>query len=178
MSKATNQKQTQKPFRAGDKIVDFGQVFKIFKIKERKSEKGGKEKVIFFKPLYQTDQNKDHVSSIPVTSIPLTRIRRPFPKSKLQEVLKNLGIKPKETTPVNTNKAKEELMQNKPEVTARVVKGLWRDNRDEATTFPSSKQILMKTAMRRLVEEMAYTFKTTPERAREKVEEALKKWSR
>lgn len=173
MTKTGNKIQTK--LRVGDKIVDFGQVFRIFKIKTQKSRSGKKERVIFFRPYFRTDKNKDYVSSIPIGSIPLTRIRRPFSKSRLKKVLGKIAARPKNTNPVNVNRAKEKLKLNNPEATARIVRRLWRDKQDEETTYPTSKQLLMKTAMKGLIEEIALALKTTPEKAKERVEEELRK---
>jgi len=171
-----NNKQTQsKSFKVGDKIIDFGQVYRIFKIEKRKSAKNKKEEVIHFKPHYKTKQNKDLVCSIPVKNIGLTNIRKPISKSRTEKLLKKLSEKENKKKPINTTQAKEKLRLNEPETTAQILKGLWLDKQDKSTNFTGNKRNLLDLLMKRLVEEVAFVFGISVAQARKKMERRLKK---
>lgn len=165
-----------KPLKAlsvGEKLVDFGQVFQITAIKQRKTEEGGAETVIFFKPYYKTDQNRDLVNLIPVNCLPLTKIRRPIQKPEMQKLI-DFFAEADKAGQINTSQQKYDLLQNAPEATARVLKSLWRDKHDESTGFASVKQTLFDQAMKQMVEEVAFVFSLTPAEAKCKIERALK----
>jgi len=171
-------KQTQsKPFKIDDKIIDFGQVYQIFKIEKRKSAEDKKEKAIHFKPYYKTKQNKGLVCSIPIKNIGLTHIRKPISKNKMKQLLKKLSKKEDKKRPVNTTRAKEKLRLNEPEATIQILKRLWLDKQDESTNFSRSKQNLLDLSMKQLVEELAFVFGISAARARKKIKKALKKGS-
>lgn len=169
-------KQTQsKPFKVGNKIIDFGQVYRIFKIEKRKSAEDKKEKVIHFKPYYKTKQNKDLVCSIPVKNIGLTHIRKPISKNRMKQLLKKLSEKENKKRPINTTPSKEKLRLNKLSTTAQILKRLWLDKQDESTNFTGNKQNLLNLSMKRLVEEAAFVSNISLAKAGKKIKESLRK---
>lgn len=171
-----NDKQLQSnSFKVGGKIIDFGQVYRIFKIKNRKSTENKKVKVIHFKPYYKTKQDKDLVCSIPVKNVSLTHIRKPISKNRMRQLLKKLSEKEDKKRPVNTTQAKEKLRLNRPETTVKILKRLWLDKQDESTSFTSNKKNLLNLSMKRLVEEVAFVFDISVAKARKKIKRALRK---
>jgi RNA polymerase-interacting CarD/CdnL/TRCF family regulator len=70
---------------------------------------------------------------------------------------------------------KEKLNKNNARRTAQVVKALWLDKNNIATSFSPSKKTIYKKALRILCEEYALVRNTTVEKAEAKIEEALEK---
>lgn len=171
-----NKKQAQdKPFKVGDKIVDFGQVHRIFKIKKKKGPKGEEEKVICYRYYYKISTNRGLSFSIPVKNLEKTNIRRPISKKRLREFLKELAKMPEKKKSTSTTKAKSDLTLNDPFKTARILKNFWLDKNDESTKFGKAKQDILGLAMKRLVEEVALVFGISVTKARKKIKRALRK---
>ena len=165
----------KKSFKIGDKIVDFGQVCGIFKIKKAKKTKGKKEKVIFFKPYFKTKQNRTLVYSIPVNNIKKAKIRRPISKKEVRQLLKEPPKKIDIENPINTTRLREILRLNEAHKTAQVLKTLWADREDESTSFTKSKKDVFSLAMERLVEEIAFVNRVSLRKARKQIKEALER---
>ncbi len=163
------------PLKVGDKIVDFGQVYRIFKIEKRKNTEGKREKVISFKPFFRNRQNKGLVCSIPIKNISLTNIRRPISKRKLKELLKRLSKKPETKKPINTKKARNTLNLNGVQKAAQVLKRIWLDKNDGSTNLTKAKRDILDLSMKRLVEEVAFVFGISVAQARKKIKRRLKR---
>ena len=167
--------KNKKQFKVGDKIIDFGQVCKIFKIKIEKRVKGKKEKVIFFRPYFKTRQNRTLVCSIPINNIEKAKIRRPISKKELRQLLKELSKKASIKNPINTTWPREILRLNEAHKTAQVLKTLWADRKDKSTSFTKSRKDIFKLAMKRLVEEVAFVGSVPLRKARKQIKAALEK---
>jgi len=165
----------KKPFKVGDKTIDFGQVYRIFKIKKKKDVEDKEEKIIHFRPYFRTKQNKTSSCSIPVKNIGLTHIRRPISKRKLKELLKSLSKKPETKKPINTKKVRNTLNLNKAQKTAQVLKRIWLDKNDESTNFTKAKRDILDSLMKGLVEEVAFVFGISVAQARKKIKGRLKR---
>ena len=168
-------KQSTNRFKVGDKIVDFGQVYRIFKVEKRKNDKGLKERVLHFKPCFKNEKSKDVTCSIPEKNIILTKIRRPISKKELKKVFRKLSGEPKSEIKLNILKVKEILKFNSPVKTASILKKLWLDKKDKHTSFAASKQNLLDLSMRSLVEEIAYVSGTSLKQAKETIKKELGK---
>ena len=158
--------RNKKSFRVGDKIVDFGQVNRIFKIKE---------KIIFFRPYFKTKQNKTSTCSIPLKNIVKTNIRKPISKKELEQLLKSLSKKSDLKTPINITRVKGILNLNDPHETARILKSLWMEKNDESTNFTKTRESVFKIAANRLVEEVALVNGVTLGKAEKQIKAALLK---
>jgi len=167
--------KNKKPFKVGDKIIDFGQVCRIFKIKKEKNAKGKNKKVIFFRPYFKTRQNRTLVCSIPVNNIKRAKIRGPISKKKLRELSKELSKEADVKKPINTTRLREMLRLNEVHKTAQVLKTLWLDKKDESTTFTKIRKDIFSLAMKRLVEEVAFVNRVSLGKARKQIKTALKK---
>ncbi|MBU2592812.1 MAG: hypothetical protein ABH867_02945 [Patescibacteria group bacterium] len=171
-------KQTRgKTFRVGDKIIDAGQVYRIFKIEEKEDAKNGIEKVIYFRLYYKTERNRNLVCSIPVKNIDLACIRKPISKDKMKKLLKKLSEKEAKKEPVNPTWAKEQLRLNRVGATARILKRLSLEKQDESTNFTGNNQNLLDLSIERLVEEIAFVLGISVAQASEKIKKALWKGS-
>lgn len=162
-------------FKVGDKIVDFGQVYRIFKVKKQKNAKGKEEKVIFFRPYFKTKQNRTLICSIPVNNIEKAHIRRPIAKKELKQSLKTLSKKANIKNQINTTQLREKLFLNDTGKTAQVLKTLWLDQKDESTSFTKSRKDISSLAMERLAEEVAFVGGVSIGKAREQIKAALEK---
>jgi len=160
-------------FRVGDKIVDFGQVCRISKIK--KSSKGKKEKTIFFRPFFRTKLNKTLIYSVPLDNINKTKIRKPVSKKKLRQFLKELSRKLKIKEPVDVNGAKEALNSNDLHKIGAILKALQLERNDESKKFGKAKKDILDLAMERLIEEIAFVSEVSLVKSRKKIEAVLRK---
>lgn len=170
-----NKKAKNRPFKVGDKIVDFGQVYRIFKIKKQKNKKGKEERVIVFRPYFKTRQNRTLVCSIPVKNIVKTNIRRPISKKELRKLLKELSKKADVKNPINTTRLREMLCLNEAHKTTQVLKALWLDKNDESTSFTKTRKDILNLAIKRLVEEVAFVNRISLGKARKQIKTALKR---
>lgn len=168
-----DQKVSSKPFKVNDKVVDFGQVYRIFKVEKLK--KGAEvEEILHFKPFYKIDNSND-ICTIPAKNIVLTNIRRPVSKTRMNEVLEIVPSKKSTRIPFNPIRAKEELRLNKPEIAIRILIDLSLDRNNALTSSTNNKRNLFEIAMKALVEEVAYVFHISPTSAKKKIEIRLKK---
>lgn len=163
----------KKSFKVGDKVVRCGQVYKIFKIKEKKRIKNEENKIIFFRPYFRKRGNTTLIYSIPVTDIDKTDIRRPIPKKKLRQLLKSLSQKTERKIPVDIIKARVILSLNDPYENVKILKCLWKEKNDESTKFSKSKEDVFELAIENLIEETALIDGISPDDARKKIEAAL-----
>lgn len=161
-----------KTFKIGDKIVRFGQVYRIFKIKNTKSKDRG-EKVILFRPYFKTKENRSLIYSIPIDSIDKTNIRKPISKKELRQLLKELSKRPDVKTPIDISKTKERLTLNDPYENVQILKRLRGEKNDESTNFTKSRHDVFKLAIGRLVEEVAFVSGVSLIKARKKIKTAL-----
>ena len=81
-----------KTFKVRDKIVHFGRLYRIFKIKKKKA-KDKEEKIILFRPYFKNPRNRAVIRSIPINNIGQTDIRRPISKKELRQLLEELSKK-------------------------------------------------------------------------------------
>lgn len=165
----------KKSLKVGNKIVDFGQVYRIFKIEKQKRAKGKEETVIFFRPYFKTKQNRTLICSIPVNNIKKTKIRRPISKKELRKLLKELSQKSDIEIPINITRAKEMLNLNDPHEIVRILKSLWLEKNDKSTSFTKTREKVLRLAIKRLVEEVALVNNMSIEKAKSQIEEALEK---
>jgi len=157
-------------FRRGDKIVDYGRVYRIFKVDT--PQKASEDRILHFRPYFNSSKNGEMVCSIPSKNIDKTKIRKPINNIELKKVFQILKNNPKND--VDTNNAKEILGENKPKKTAEIIRGLWLEKTDEDKHFTRTKKQAFKHLITRLSEEIAFVKDTTPEKAEESIRRALK----
>lgn len=162
-------------FKVGDRIIEDGRVYRIFKVRRRKDENGEKNgKIIFFKPHFKKKEENGLTASIPVSNVDDARIRKPLTKKKLKKILKLLSKKTKKKK-VNTTSVKSDLNKNKPKLNAKLLKQLWLDKHDDSTSFSPSKKAVYRKALRSLSEETAYVKDMSLRKARRSLKKKLKK---
>lgn len=165
----------KKSLKVGDKIVEIGYVHWIFKIETNKDENGDKVRKIFFKPYYKNRNNKTLISSIPAKNIKKANIRRPLKEAKLRKLLAEFPKKKESFEPLNLIKARESLKLNSPKETMKVLKRIWIEKKERGDQLTKSKKDVYELALNRLQEEIAYVDKIPLKKAREKINNSLKK---
>ena len=163
-------------FKVGDKVVDFGQVCRIYKIKKDRNLEGKKEDCIYYKPYFKSEKNQSIICSIPKSNVEEENVRKPVSKKKISEVLKLLGQKPNGEITINVTKASTYLRENDPIETARLLKILWLEKQgNEEKKLSTRKKMMYQNAMRHLVEEIAVVQNISLKKAKEKISRRLKK---
>jgi len=165
----------KKPLKVGDKIVEIGYVYWIFKIKTSKNKDGDKIKTIFFKPYYKNKNNKTLISSIPAQNIKKANIRRPLKKAKIKKLLAEFSKKTESFEPLNLVKARDTLKLNSPKETMTVLRRIWIEKKERGNQLTKSKKDVYELALNRLQEEIAFVDKISLKRAREKINSSLNK---
>lgn len=162
--------------KVGDKIIRFGKVYEIFKLaKEENLETGKEEEVIYFKPVYESQESQTLICSIAISNLELTDIRRPLPEKEIDELLDFLRSKIEMKNRFNTRSAKELIKSNEPKKIAMILKKLAIVRRDPDTNFTYTKKRLFKSALKKLQEEVALVKGISTKEAQEMILEILKK---
>jgi len=163
-------------FKVGDKLVDFGQVYRVYKIKKDKTLEGKREDCIYYKPYFKSEKNQSLVCSIPKSNIEEENLRKPVSKKKINETLKLLGQKPNSETVINIAVASSYLKENNPIETARLLKILWLEKQgNKEKKLSTRKKMICQNAMRHLVEEIAVVQNISLKKAKEKIIRRLEK---
>jgi len=153
-------------FKVGDAIVDFGKVYRIFEMKDKKC---------FFKPLFPTKANEGLVCSIPLKSLEETDIRYPIDKKELKKLLAQISKPIKAERRLNINRNRGIMVSNDIGKTVEFIRRLWSIKIDESRNFTTTKKSAFRILMRRLSEEVALVYHQTPEEAEKGIERRLKR---
>jgi len=167
--------KTKQSFKIGDKIVHFGRIHKIFKTEEEEDSRGRVEKIIYFKPYFKTKDKRSLICSIPVANIDKTGIRKPISKQRLAKLLRACAKKTKFQKPINISRAKKILETDELARIVWVLRSLWREKNDESINFTKSRRDVLKNAVNRLKEEVAFVSGLSLRESRKKIKQALKK---
>lgn len=161
--------------KIGDKIIRFGKVYEIFKLtKEKNPETEEVEKVIYFKPVYESQESQTLICSIAVSNLERTDIRRPLPEEEVDKLLNFLRSKIEMKGRFNTRSAKELIKSNDPEKIAMILKKLAIVRRDPDTNFTYTKKRLFKSALKKIQEEVALVKGISIKEAQEMILDILK----
>lgn len=162
-------------FKVGDKLVDYGQVHRIFKIQKGMTFNSEPVDYIYYRPYFKKDKDKSFSCRIPMQSIKDTKLRRPVTKEKMKQALDSLNAMPKGDFILNVIEATECFKENDPCETANLLKILWMEKNDEERKFTVRKKMIYADAMRHIVEEMAVVHEIELEKAEKKVLSRLRK---
>lgn len=159
--------------KVGDKIVDYGHVYRIYEI-TKVGENGNSTRILHFKPYYNVDTVKDVVCTIPESSINTTTIRLPIGLAELKDLIAKLAVKPKYVEVPDAQAIKDLLNENDPSKVVDVLRILWSEKRKEGG-FTKSKSDLLELAKTHLMQEAALIWGITLESAAKKIELSLDK---
>ena len=163
----------KKTYKVGDKIVDYGQVFRIFKIKKQKNEDGELERVVYFKPYYPDSKNSGVICSIPFKNIEKTEIREPLSADEVKSLFRKLKRRKKFEESTDISKTKELLRSNDPGSNVDLIRILWIEKKHKAEYFSKNKRDVFNLAIDRFAQEFALVKGLSIEKARERVHLAL-----
>ena len=164
------------PIQVGDELVEYGKVYKVFAIEDKKMYDGKVEKHVFFKPVFETTENRTLSCAIPLKNITQANIRRPIAKKAMVEVLQVLSSDSFEAVELmDITIAKDILKLNDPHQNAKVLRTIWMEVNDEELNTTKSRKDMLDLSVKSLAEELAYTFEISLEKAEKKLENALKK---
>lgn len=164
------------PIKVGDELVEYGKVYKVFAIKDKVMYDGKTEKHVFFKPLYQTSDNRTLTCAIPLKNIPHANIRRPLCRKTMNELLTVLADEIAVGTAIlDATEAKEVLKLNNPFESARVLRSIFNELNDLSLNATKSRKDVFELSIKTLSQEVAFVFGLTLEKAEQKLERALKK---
>lgn len=162
-------------FKVGDKIVRFGRVYEIFKISEEENfDSGEMEKLMYFRPVYESQANRTLICAIPINNIELTNIRLPMSEGECDKLLELLDSQYEMKGRFNTRLAKDVLKSNEPEKIAMMLKKLAIVKRDPDVNFTYTKKTVFRQGLKRLQEEVALVKGIPLEEARKKLIMLLK----
>lgn len=153
-------------FKVGDKLVEEGKIYQIYKIK-----KG----ILFFKPFFEEDKDTLLISSIPIDNISKTNIRKPVSKKEINQAIKSLSVKQQAEFPIDINMARTMLNLNEVKQIVLILKRLWIEQKDPNRNFATSRKNIFKIALKQLAEELALLSHTSTKKASQKIEFALSK---
>ncbi|QQS38751.1 hypothetical protein IPM62_05190 [Candidatus Woesebacteria bacterium] len=163
-----------KHYKVGDKLVEFGQVFRIFKIENKTDSEGQPIRILHFRPYYKSPENKGMICSIPENSIGQTNIREPMSRDDAKMIMKKLSEALDDQIATDIDTVKQALGENDPHTTVRILRSLWME-KVTSETFSKSKKDMFELSTSRLVEELALVIDITPEKTDSKIRAALEK---
>lgn len=164
------------PIKVGDELVEYGKVYKVFAIEDKKTYDGKVEKHIFFKPIYETVETRTLSCAIPLKNISQANIRRPLLKKKMNEVFEILSAETDfDLELADVTAAKEVLKLNSPHESAKVLRIMWNELNDEELNSTKSRKDMFELSLKTLSQEVAFAFDITLEKAEKKLQNALRK---
>lgn len=163
----------QEKFKVGDKIIELGQVFRVFKISKIKNGDGNLETVMFFKSHYASKYISKLICSIPLKNIEENDIRKPISLREFKSLLGMLKKKRRLQDSVDLDNLKELLKLNSPADTIEVLCNLCEERKMKPESFTKSKKDVYGLAITRLIQEFALVSQISLEKAEEKINLAL-----
>lgn len=163
----------KKTYKVGDKIVDYGQVFRIFKIKKQKNDTGELERVIYFRPFYQGAKNSGVVCSIPLKNLELAEIRDPLSVKEIKLLFVKLKKRKRNIEYSDIGETKELFKRYDPESDIMLIRTLWKEQQDKSESFSKNKRDIFHSVVERFSQEFALVNGLSLEKAKEKVYLAL-----
>lgn len=145
----------KKNYKVGDKIIDYGQVFRIFKILRQRNSNGGHERVMYFRPFYRSSNNYNVVSSIPMKNIEQTEIRDPLSANEIKTLFIKLKKRKRTEVYFDINKTKDLFKRYDPDSDVRLLRDLWKEKKDKSETFSKNKRDIFDLVHDRFSQECA-----------------------
>ncbi len=164
------------PVKEGDVLVEHGKLYEVVKVAKKVGFNGEEKIHVFFKPLFETNENRTLSCNIPLENLVKANIRRPVGKNEMHKILQfdlNLGNFLNQDFDIAY--AKEILKKNDPKASAQLAKSIWQEIKDDIESATKSKKDIFTLSIQSLTQEVAYTFGITLEKAEAKLHNALKK---
>ena len=158
--------------KVGDKLVDYDNIFEVFKIKSEKNGSGDASKIVYFKPFFTNTKNAALECSIPQESFAETNIRKPLNRNKMIEVFAGFKKRIRITETADANELKEMLKKNDPKELVKLLKIVVREKKEKGV-ISRSKKLVFEQALKRLSREYAFVMRSSQEKAQLKISSAL-----
>lgn len=160
--------------KIGDKIIDFGRVYRVFKISQTKTPQG-KKRLIHFRPFYRKSNNQDLVCTIPEESLSQTNIRRPLPKKAVKEGLERFCLYSTPSGIIGFDQSKKATSLNNFLAMINLAKDLYYSRKGENKEFTVSQKRIFNSLVDRVAEESALVLGQKPDQIKKKIDLLLKK---
>lgn len=162
--------------KVGDKILRFGQVYRVSRIQKNASNKE-EGKLVFLRPYFKNRRNRSLIYSIPMESVNKVEIRKPISKKAISKLLKTLSKPAKTKGQTNIAKAKRDLKLDDPDEASEILKLLWKENKKSPGNLSKTKKDFLKLVMEPLIQEVAFVLGISLAKAKQKIGKALEKSS-
>lgn len=159
-------------FKVGNKIIERGKVYKVFKITKAKFD-DKLERVIHYRYYFENSADRSIVCSIPECSIEHPDIRKPVSRKEIDAMLEFLSKRTRNQDDLDIAEAKSELYLNDILKTAEIIKRCFKEKRSKGQEFSKTKKDLLKAATESIVEEVALVHSVSLNSAKEKITIAL-----
>ncbi|MBU0570265.1 hypothetical protein KKB40_05850 [Patescibacteria group bacterium] len=166
----------KKKFVVGDKIIESGQVYKIFKIAKRKDSNNKITETVYFKPHFKFQANSTLTCSVPYENLEMSEIRKPVSKEKMEFFIRRLSNKNGVKIFLDMNKAKLLLKSSNLADTVRIIRKLCKEKNMHDQSLSKSKRDILNLAIDRLTQELAAVEGLALRTAMEKIDSALGVW--
>jgi len=160
--------------KIGDKIIDFGRVYRVFKISKQQDPQG-EERLIHFRPLYRKNNNQDLVCTIPERNLPQTTIRRPLSKKVIREGLDKFSLFSVPSGLINFDQTKRVTSMNDFFAMVDLAKDLYYSRKGENKEFTVSQKRVFNSLVGRVSEEAAFVLKQKPDQVKKKIDLLLRR---
>lgn len=153
--------------KVGNKIVEGGRVFRIFKITPKDDDR-----ILHYRPFYVRGITATIECSIPESMLEEGNIRGPISRDDVGDLMEVFAKKTKLIQPLDTVKEKSKLLSNDIFSSANILKKYWRANMEDENLNKSKRDVLA-LAYDKVVEEIALIKGVSLDRAKESIDEAL-----
>lgn len=164
----------KKKLRVGNKLIESGMVYRIFKIEEIEFN-GKSDRIIHYKPLFNNSFNDSLVCSVPESNLEESNVRLPIPKDEMIVVIKNLSRKRKRRDLLDINEAKDILKLNDIYKTADLLNRYWKEMQKFSENFTKKQRDVIDMAIERLTQQVAIVYHVSLTSAEKKLISALEK---
>lgn len=159
-------------FKVGEKLIERGKVYRIFKIEEKRLN-GEVRHIVHYKPFFKSSTDSSLVCSIPAESLEKTNIRRPVTKDVIEELLGFLAKRIRTNVELDALQAKDVLKLNDIQRSSRVLRRYWKAKKRRNETLTKTQKDVIQIAINRIVEEVAVVTGISLTKAEEKILTAL-----
>ncbi|MDD3679312.1 MAG: hypothetical protein PHX72_00395 [Candidatus Shapirobacteria bacterium] len=160
--------------KIGDKIIDFGRVYRVFKISCHKTP-AGEKRVIHFRPYFKRSGNRSLVCTIPEESLLKTNIRRPVGSGEARVLLRKISTPAQTTKGADLDWARQVIAENDLASMVDFLKYLYYGRKREEKDFTTSQKRIINSLINRIAGEVGLALRKKPEQVRESINCNLKK---
>jgi len=160
--------------KVGDKIIDFGWVYRIFKISSQKTTTGRK-RIIYFRPYFKKGGNQGLVCTVPEDNLSETNIRRPTGKKEIGILLRRIPNLIRSAEEISPGRIQQAISDSDLTEMIKLLKYLYYNRKSEGKDFTVSQKRTFNSLANRVAEEAALVLDKKPEQIKEKIDRYLKK---